>query len=257
MSVDPLADLARHLTPYRYGFNNPISFTDPNGLFESRREARRFRRENNIRGRIRRNGEGGFDIRFRGSDGYVTNTGSAIEYGVTAKRIAKRDYSRSRAPEIGTWEYDMYTSSMREDGRYDWYYRGSGEQYIPPRNIGEAFGRWLDVGMPSGPLKGTPAANNVAKVDDVVQSVPTTQVPDDQLWIDFLSGEKYWPGDVIPEKGKYLKFLKDYPLPDVNPSTLSTSKGIGGTDDPWRKLIEDYAKWLNNQIKDNPLDGGL
>lgn len=34
LSVDPMAAKASGWTPYRYCFNNPISFTDPNGMFE-------------------------------------------------------------------------------------------------------------------------------------------------------------------------------------------------------------------------------
>ncbi|WP_026948160.1 RHS repeat domain-containing protein [Algoriphagus marincola] len=32
--VDPLAELAPDWTPYRYGFNNPMKYTDPTGMFE-------------------------------------------------------------------------------------------------------------------------------------------------------------------------------------------------------------------------------
>ena len=34
ITPDPLADLAPGWTPYRYGFNNPVRYTDPTGLFE-------------------------------------------------------------------------------------------------------------------------------------------------------------------------------------------------------------------------------
>jgi RHS repeat-associated protein len=32
--VDPMAEAAPDWTPYRYGFNNPVKFIDPNGMFE-------------------------------------------------------------------------------------------------------------------------------------------------------------------------------------------------------------------------------
>lgn len=60
--VDPLAELGVTITPYRYGFNNPILYTDPFGLFETRKEAREYRREHNITGSIKKNEDGSFSI---------------------------------------------------------------------------------------------------------------------------------------------------------------------------------------------------
>ncbi len=34
MSIDALAELSQNMTPYRFGFNNPIAFNDPTGLWE-------------------------------------------------------------------------------------------------------------------------------------------------------------------------------------------------------------------------------
>jgi RHS repeat-associated protein len=72
-SPDLLADWAPDLTPFRFGFNNPISYTDPNGLFESWIEARRHKRSNELKGRIRKNKESGeYEIHFKDSDGRVS-----------------------------------------------------------------------------------------------------------------------------------------------------------------------------------------
>lgn len=49
ISVDPLAEKALGWTPYRYSFNNPITFVDPNGLFETKSEAKQWAKDNNIR----------------------------------------------------------------------------------------------------------------------------------------------------------------------------------------------------------------
>jgi RHS repeat-associated protein len=49
LSVDQMANAAPGWTPYRFGFNNPIKFTDPNGLFETELDAKQWAKENEIR----------------------------------------------------------------------------------------------------------------------------------------------------------------------------------------------------------------
>ncbi|MBO5919304.1 MAG: RHS repeat-associated core domain-containing protein, partial [Bacteroidales bacterium] len=60
---DPLAEEMYSLSSYRFSLNDPINYVDPNGLFESRKDARRYRREHDdVSGRISRNEDGSFSI---------------------------------------------------------------------------------------------------------------------------------------------------------------------------------------------------
>jgi hypothetical protein len=49
LHVDPMAENAPSLTAYRMGFNNPVRFSDPLGLFESEKEAKKYAKSNGIR----------------------------------------------------------------------------------------------------------------------------------------------------------------------------------------------------------------
>ncbi len=63
LSVDPLTEKAPGWSPYRYCFNSPVNFIDPYGLFETRKEARQYRRNNdNVSGRIRKGDDGLYSI---------------------------------------------------------------------------------------------------------------------------------------------------------------------------------------------------
>ncbi len=75
--VDLLADVAHDWTPYRYGFNNPLIYNDLFGLFENKKEARRYRREHNIDGEIVKTTEDG-TTRYEIHD---KNAGSAYYQG--------------------------------------------------------------------------------------------------------------------------------------------------------------------------------
>ena len=60
--MDALSELAPNYTPYRYGFNNPVYWTDPTGLFEDPNAARAFALERGFKS---------YDIYKHEDKGYV------------------------------------------------------------------------------------------------------------------------------------------------------------------------------------------
>jgi hypothetical protein len=49
LGVDPLSDYAPEWTPYRYGFQNPVKFIDPDGMFEDEAAAKAYAKANGIK----------------------------------------------------------------------------------------------------------------------------------------------------------------------------------------------------------------
>ena len=57
LSVDPMSDKYPSTSPYAYCRNNPIILMDPNGEFDTRAEARQYRKEHHTGGIIKKNSE--------------------------------------------------------------------------------------------------------------------------------------------------------------------------------------------------------
>ena len=161
--VDPLADLAPAWTPSRYGFNNPILYTDPLGLFETRAEAREHRKQEGIKGRIRKQDDGSFAIVHKGSDGNIktfnnSEFGVITEFTYTERGVHFRDIGLDGFNELS----NLYSESYNPNAviQLDWADRA----YY--------FGSLLGFASPSARVvtASKAAAQTVGSVDDLLRA---------------------------------------------------------------------------------------
>lgn len=96
-SIDPLTMERTDLTPYRYAYNNPVFWGDPSGLFESRREARRFRRNNNLKGKIVENADGSFSLHTD----ILKNIDGDWKSSISFTKISNSEYAEFYGQNIG------------------------------------------------------------------------------------------------------------------------------------------------------------
>ncbi len=83
-TVDPLAEDAVDWTPFRYGFNNPILYTDPDGMFETKDAAEKYAADNKIKtgflrdNKIVENGDGTYSIDNKKTNSSTQDFGGEI-----------------------------------------------------------------------------------------------------------------------------------------------------------------------------------
>ncbi|POS00680.1 RHS repeat-associated protein, partial [Flavobacterium croceum DSM 17960] len=82
-SIDALSERAYDISPYRFALNNPNIWMDPTGLFETRKEAREYRREHGISGRISKQSDGTFAINDK-KNGVSYSKGDDSNFGMDA-----------------------------------------------------------------------------------------------------------------------------------------------------------------------------
>ena len=96
-NADPLNGLTPGWTPYRSFFCSPLYWSDPSGLFETRKDAKEYKKEHKLHGRVKLNQDGSYSIDNRNDH---TST-YKDEYGLIRKASlieAKRPDDKNLTP---------------------------------------------------------------------------------------------------------------------------------------------------------------
>ncbi|MCC5922082.1 MAG: RHS repeat-associated core domain-containing protein [Cyclobacteriaceae bacterium] len=164
LSVDPLADQAPGWTPYRFGFNNPIRFLDPNGLFETESDTKQWAKDNKIRtgwfsrhkveqesggswavnnrkegaSYFRASSLDGLDVVGRRDDGVIKSAlvlaQPYIEVTATASEIWNSPIARSYVPDKISLSFSSSVTAFagtNTDFSLNWITRGHDAQFSP------------------------------------------------------------------------------------------------------------------------------
>jgi RHS repeat-associated protein len=172
ISPDILSDFAPEITPYRYGFNNPISYSDPDGLFETEEAARRYADDNGIaignsrwqfwKHHISRQDDGTFAITKYGNTEYYfgsPSTDPEVNQTAAEKSLPALDATSGGAVSRADHALDIY----QQEGIQSYIYQSIGNaHYETARDFAGQYGG-RSVAVRNLPRLGGRLGNGAAK----------------------------------------------------------------------------------------------
>lgn len=231
--VDPLAAYKPDITPYRFGFNNPILYIDPAGLFESKRKAKQYAKDNGIKTGL-----------FRRNKVIKQNDGS---YAIENKKIGSSTFDDA---ELGVVTGGLAVAPSKTVNTAGGMFIG-GEKREPVQGIMGNLGFLYSGGIENGiryNRNGYPIARAPIMGEPLFGS---PRVPKGEFWYNLVTKKGQKGGTFISKTGKYFRFLKE----KIKSPKLSTSKGnptkfINQSDDEMRKFHENGAKLMKKVMED-------
>ena len=142
-SVDPLAEKAYSWTPYRYGFNNPVLFIDPDGLFESRKEAKEHKRQEGNQGRVRKENDGSFSIRHSNGERTLKDKEFGVYTAFTVTANKSNSFQEGGIPLTGSGNFEPATKARNTDPSIDMSGFAPGGSTSRPNGLGNSIANLL------------------------------------------------------------------------------------------------------------------
>lgn len=226
--VDPLASEAPEWTPYRYAFDNPISFFDPDGMFEDEAAARKYAKDQGIK------------IRPKSSIGRLFTSGKRSEIvgqsdGTFAIENRRENTSTFDMAAYGLEDMGVRTTSLNKatdvmDLAFD--ENGSATLTLRDGSIVEGY---------AGPTYIGGTAPTPGKL----------RVPKGEFWVNIASKKGQKGGTFISKTAKYIRSKLFKKMPQ-GPKT-STSRGNPNDfeqipEDARRKLLENMSEKLGDSL---------